>query len=63
MGIFIYRALYFGGYDTGKRMIFGDDQQLKKSPFLLKYCFAQVVTTVSETIAFPLDTIRRRLMM
>jgi len=25
-GIFVYRALYFGGYDSGKTLIFGDDQ-------------------------------------
>jgi len=40
LGIFIYRALYFGGYDTGKRWIFGDDKNLKKAPFLLKFAFA-----------------------
>jgi solute carrier family 25 (adenine nucleotide translocator) protein 4/5/6/31 len=26
LGIFIYRAFYFGGYDSGKRWIFGDDK-------------------------------------
>lgn len=26
LGIFVYRAFYFGGYDTGKRLIWGDDQ-------------------------------------
>ena len=26
VGIFVYRALYFGGYDTGKRLVFGDSK-------------------------------------
>lgn len=26
VGIFIYRAFYFGGYDTGKRWVFGDEE-------------------------------------
>mmetsp|Transcript_149027 Transcript_149027/g.211727 ORF Transcript_149027/g.211727 Transcript_149027/m.211727 type:complete len:92 (+) Transcript_149027:391-666(+) len=26
VGIFVYRAFYFGGYDSGKRWIFGDDE-------------------------------------
>lgn len=26
VGIFIYRAFYFGGYDSGKRWVFGDDE-------------------------------------
>jgi len=63
IGIFVYRSLYFGGYDSGKRWIFGDDNNLRKSPFILKFCFAQLVTSLSETLAFPLDTVRRRLMM
>jgi solute carrier family 25 (mitochondrial adenine nucleotide translocator), member 4/5/6/31 len=26
LGIFVYRAFYFGGYDSGKRWVFGDDE-------------------------------------
>lgn len=26
VGIFVYRAFYFGGYDSGKRWVFGDDE-------------------------------------
>jgi len=40
LGIFIYRALYFGCYDTGKKMLFADDSDMKKSSFLLKWAFA-----------------------
>jgi solute carrier family 25 (adenine nucleotide translocator) protein 4/5/6/31 len=62
-GIFVYRAFYFGGYDTGKRLIFGDDEAQRKAGFFKRYLFAQFITTASETISFPLDTVRRRLMM
>ena len=35
LGIFTYRAFYFGGYDAGKRFIWGsDDEQRKSSIFL-----------------------------
>lgn len=63
VGIFVYRAFYFGGYDTGKRWVFGDDAGQKKASFLAQFFFAQFIVTTSETISFPLDTIRRRLMM
>jgi solute carrier family 25 (adenine nucleotide translocator) protein 4/5/6/31 len=39
-GIFIYRAFYFGGYDSGKRWVFGDEENLKKANFLKRFFFA-----------------------
>ena len=60
LGIFIYRAFYFGGYDTGKKFFFKEGEQVS---FLKMFGFAQCVTTFSELISYPLDTIRRRLMM
>lgn len=57
--IFIYRGLYFGGYDTGKRMFTGYESW----NLFYKWCFAQVITNFSEIISYPFDTIRRRLMM
>lgn len=60
-GIFIYRAFYFGGYDAGKKLFFTQDP--KDIPFLQKFLFAQVITSASESLSYPLDTIRRRLMM
>lgn len=62
-GIFVYRAFYFGGYDTGKRLVFGDDKAQQESNFFKKFFFAQFVVSTSETISFPLDTVRRKLMM
>ncbi|CAF0945026.1 unnamed protein product [Rotaria sordida] len=59
-GIFVYRAFYFGGYDAGKRFMFGDNPN---PSILYRFLFAQFITSSSEFLAYPLDTIRRRLMM
>jgi len=59
-GIIVYRAAYFGGYDTLKKMIFGDN---KNASILLKFMVAQFVTATAGLISYPLDTVRRRLMM
>jgi solute carrier family 25 (adenine nucleotide translocator) protein 4/5/6/31 len=56
LGIFFYRAFYFGFYDVGK-VVF------KNSGFLVKFMFAQCVTLLSGWLTYPLDTIRLRLMM
>jgi len=55
-GIIIYRAMYFGAYDTAKEMV-------DKPGFLTKFAIAQTVATVSVTLSYPFDTVRRRLMM
>jgi len=60
LGIIAYRACYFGGYDTLKRVLFTDK---KNDSILLKFLMAQVVTGVSGLMSYPLDTVRRRLMM
>lgn len=57
--IFIYRGLYFGGYDVGKKMFKGYNEW----NLFYKFLFAQVITNVSEVISYPFDTVRRRLMM
>lgn len=57
--IFCYRGLYFGLWDIGKTYI----KDYEKRPLWLKFLVAQVITTGSETINYPLDTVRRRLMM
>jgi len=59
LGIIAYRACYFGGYDTAKRTLLADP----KTSVLYKFLVAQVVTTISGLISYPLDTVRRRLMM
>jgi len=56
-GIIIYRAIYFGAYDTAKQFA-GE-----KPSILKRFGIAQVVAAGSVTIAYPFDTVRRRLMM
>lgn len=60
IGIIFYRAAYFGTFDTGKVLLFED---IKKANFFAMWAFAQAVTVVSGILSYPLDTIRRRLMM
>lgn len=60
VGIIVYRACYFGGYDWGKQYLFKNFRDA--NPFLL-FCFAEANTTISGLASYPIDTIRRRLMM
>jgi len=60
IGIIVYRAFYFGGYDTAKKVFFKD---AANASILLKFLVAQCVTGLSGLFSYPLDTIRRRLMM
>lgn len=60
VGIIGYRASYFGMFDTGKELLFAD---FKKANFFLKWGFAQIVTVGAGIVSYPLDTVRRRLMM
>jgi len=58
IGIFVYRGFYFGGYDTAQKTLL-----TSKSGFLAKFIVAQTVTVTAGLASYPLDTIRRRLMM
>jgi len=58
-GIIIYRAAYFGFFDTAKGML----PDPKTTPLVVSWMIAQVVTTVSGIISYPFDTVRRRMMM
>jgi len=58
VGIVIYRGCYFGFYDTLKPILLGDDAGL-----LMSFSLGYAVTVVSGLISYPVDTIRRRMMM
>lgn len=58
VGIFIYRGLYFGIYDTVKPIFLGED-----AGFFVSFALAFGVTNVASLLAYPIDTIRRRMMM
>lgn len=56
--IFIYRGLYFGLFDSLKPLVLTDS-----STWLETFILGWVVTIVSGISAYPLDTIKRRMMM
>ena len=58
VGIFIYRGLYFGIYDTAKPIFIGEG-----GSFLASFLLGWGVTVVSGLASYPIDTIRRRMMM
>jgi len=57
VGIFIYRGLYFGLYDTIKPMVGAD------ASFIVSFLIGWAVTVVSGLCSYPIDTVRRRMMM
>jgi len=58
VGIFIYRGMYFGMFDTLKPMLVGKDGSVFAS-FILGWA----VTVTAGLMSYPIDTIRRRMMM
>jgi len=58
VGIFIYRGMYFGLYDTLKPMLLGAEAGVGSS-FLLGWA----VTITAGLLSYPIDTVRRRMMM
>merc|ERR1711863_151815 len=58
VGIFIYRGMYFGMFDTLKPLLVGDGGNVGLS-FLLGWG----VTVTAGLMSYPIDTIRRRMMM
>jgi solute carrier family 25 (adenine nucleotide translocator) protein 4/5/6/31 len=60
VGIIVYRAAFFGFYDTAKHMIYKDP---KKSNMFVSFLVGLAVETAAGIIAYPFDTVRRRMMM
>jgi len=58
VGIVVYRGFYFGLYDTLKPLMLGDDV-----PFLVSFGLGYAVTVTAGILSYPIDTIRRRMMM
>lgn len=60
VGIFIYRGLYFGLYDSCKPIVFKD----QKNPSALgTFTLSLGTTSIAGILAYPIDTLRRRMMM
>lgn len=58
VGIVVYRGCYFGFYDTLKPIVLGEDAGM-----VLSFALGYAVTITSGLISYPIDTIRRRMMM
>lgn len=58
VGIIVYRGCYFGFYDTLKPIVIGDG-----GSFLASFALGYIVTISSGLVSYPVDTIRRRMMM
>lgn len=67
-GVVVYRALHLGGYDALKTEILFrriNDVNSKSSSLTLgeRFMAAQIVSILAGTICYPIDSVRRRLMM
>merc|ERR1711914_57463 len=58
VGIFIYRGFYFGLYDSLKPILLPAD-----AGFLASFTLGYTVTVAASSASYPIDTIRRRMMM
>jgi len=58
IGIFLYRGLYFGVYDSGKALFLNKD-----ASGITKFFFAQFCVLLSEGVSYPTDTVKRKLML
>jgi len=58
VGIFIYRGMYFGMYDTLRPLLLGKDAST-----FLSFLLGWGVTVTAGLMSYPIDTIRRRMMM
>jgi solute carrier family 25 (adenine nucleotide translocator) protein 4/5/6/31 len=52
----VYRGVFFGLYDTAQ-------VYRTSTTFASKFALGYVVTVLAEFLAYPFDTVRRRLMM
>ncbi|KAL6552590.1 ADP,ATP carrier protein ER-ANT1 [Orobanche hederae] len=59
-GITLYRGMYFGIYDTMKPIVLVGPFQ---DSFFASFVLGWSVTTVSGVVAYPFDTLRRRMML
>merc|ERR1711881_392984 len=58
VGIFIYRGFYFGLYDSLKPILLPKD-----AGFLISFALGYAITVLASLASYPIDTIRRRMMM
>eukprot|EP00981_Chlorochromonas_danica_P000152 scaffold46_cov196-Ochromonas_danica.AAC.2 len=61
VGAIIYRGLHFGGYDTMKEMLATSNDY--KNSLIARYLAAQIASLFVGVTCYPLDTVRRRMMV
>ncbi|KAI9191617.1 hypothetical protein LWI28_010905 [Acer negundo] len=60
-GMVIHRGLYFGGFDTMKEIL--AEESKPELALWKRWAVAQAVTTSAGLLSYPMDTVRRRMMM
>ncbi|KAJ8750496.1 hypothetical protein K2173_015641 [Erythroxylum novogranatense] len=60
-GMVFHRGLYFGGFDTMKEIL--SEEGNSDLALWKRWVMAQAVTTSAGLLSYPLDTVRRRMMM
>merc|ERR1712137_1405781 len=60
VGIIVYRGLYFGMYDSLKPVVLTGKMQ---DSFFASFCLGYAVTVAAGLASYPIDTVRRRMMM
>lgn len=60
-GMVVHRSIYFGGFDTIKEIL--TEEAKLELPLWKRWMMAQLVTTSAGLVSYPLDTVRRRMMM
>eukprot|EP00546_Thalassionema_frauenfeldii_P006470 CAMPEP_0178928642 /NCGR_PEP_ID=MMETSP0786-20121207/20039_1 /TAXON_ID=186022 /ORGANISM="Thalassionema frauenfeldii, Strain CCMP 1798" /LENGTH=317 /DNA_ID=CAMNT_0020604573 /DNA_START=210 /DNA_END=1163 /DNA_ORIENTATION=- len=68
VGVFVYRSLHLGGYDAIKTVYLDKDNGKEDDgaapiSWMYRFMVAQFVSLVAGTICYPIDSVRRRLMM
>jgi len=59
IGVFVYRSIYFGIFDTSVEML----PPVKRHNFWVQFLIAEIAAISGSTLSYPLDTVRRSMMM
>ncbi|XP_078439142.1 mitochondrial substrate carrier family protein [Wolffia australiana] len=60
-GMILHRGLYFGGFDTAKELLSPPGAAAR--PLWQHWLAAQATTSIAGIVSYPLDTVRRHMMM
>ncbi|XP_047261372.1 ADP,ATP carrier protein, mitochondrial-like [Capsicum annuum] len=63
LGIIVYRGLYFGTYDSLKPVLLTGGLQVSVYSFFASFALGWLITNGAGLASYPIDTVRRRMMM